>query len=337
MKAAVLYAPGDIRVEEVDLPQIKDNEVLIKVYSCGICGTDVHVFNGERKVEFPLIQGHEIAGKIVEIGKNVNRNLLNRRITIEPNFNCGECYFCRIGRNNLCLKKQTLGVTISGGFCEYINIPQKFIWPIPDKITYDEGALIEALTVGFHAVQKAEAKLGHKIIIFGLGVIGLSAVQFARQSGAQVCAVDLIDERLQLAKELGADVVFNATKEGKELNDRINEWGNGYINSAIEAAGVPRVQEQALNLIMPGGRLVLVGQSERPMQFTSFFATRKEIEIVGSIACLLDFPIVISLIDRGIIKAKHLITHKFKLDQLKDAYGTIENLEALKVVIHCQE
>lgn len=337
MRAAILHKPGDIRIEDMPLTKIKDDEVLVKVHSCGICGTDFHVFKGDREINFPLIQGHEISGEIVEVGNSVDKNLLNKRVAVEPNFTCGKCYYCRTGRFILCSQRQTLGITLPGGFAEYVKVPQNYVWTIKDNISYEEGALVETLTVGYHAVIRADVKLGNKVVVFGLGAVGLSVVQFARQSGAQVCAIDLVDERLQLAKELGAEVLFNPAKEGKDLDGKINEWSNGFVNIVFEATGVPKVQEQALNIVMAGGKLVIVGQSSNPMRVPSLLVSRREIEIVGTLACLFDFPTVIDLLERNIVKAKPLITHTFKLAQLQDAYKVIENQEAIKVVINCQQ
>lgn len=336
MKAAVLHAPGDIRIENVTNPKIKENEVLVQIYSCGICGTDFHVYKGEREVQLPLIQGHEIAGKVVEIGKNVSKNLLNERVTIEPNFTCGKCFFCKTGRYNLCRNRQTLGLTIPGGFCEYVAVPQEYVWKMSENISYDEGAIVEPLTVGFHAVERANIRLGQRVVVFGLGIIGLSIVQCAKHAGAQVCAVDLVESRLELAKNLGADKTLNASIGEVILESDINEWSKGYIDVTFEAVGVPAVQEHALRMVRPGGKVILVGQSASPMKLSSLFVTRREIEIIGSLACLLDFPIVIEMLDRGVIKGKPLITHRFKLEEVKKAYEMIENKEAIKVVLQCQ-
>lgn len=336
MKAAVLYAPGDIRIENVAKPIIKENEVLVQIYSCGICGTDFHVYKGEREVKFPLIQGHEIAGKIVEVGKDVSKDLLNKRVTVEPNFACGKCFFCKIGRYNLCEKKETLGLTIDGGFCEYVAVPKEYAWEISNDLSYDEGSIVEPLTVGFHAVERANIRLGGKVVVFGLGIIGLSIVQFAKIAGLQVCAVDLVEERLKLAEELGAEQTFNASMESSKLESLIKQWGKGYIDGAFEAVGVPSVQELALGMVRRGGKLILVGQSTKPMRLSSFFATRNEIEIIGSLACLLDFPTVIEMLEKGIIQGKPLITHRFEIDEVQKAYEVIENKEAIKVVLQCQ-
>ena len=337
MKAAVLHTKQEIRIEDLPALEIKQNEVLVKIFSCGICGTDFHVYTGEREVKLPLIQGHEIAGKIVKVGKKVSKDLVNKRVAIEPNFSCGKCFFCKKGRHNLCENKQTLGLTLPGGFCEYIAIPQEYAWEISEKISYDEGALVEPLTVGLHAIERADVRVGQKIVIFGLGIIGLSLVQFAKLAGAKVCAIDLINERLELAKKFGADKVFNASTEGTTLDEKIKKWSNGYIDCVFEAVGVPKVQEEAISIVRPGGKVVLVGQSGEPMKLSSFVATRKELDIIGTIACLYDFPTVIDFLDKGLINAGLLITHRFNMNQTKEAYKVIQNKEAIKVVLHCQE
>lgn len=333
MKAAVLYGPEDSRFEDVPCPTIKDDEVLVEVHSCGICGTDFHVYKGDREVQFPLIQGHEISGKVVEIGKEVNKDLLNTRVTIEPNFTCGKCFFCKTGRYNLCQSRQTLGLTLPGGFSEYLAVPKEYVWKISDQMSYDEGAIVEPLTVGFHAVERADIHLGQKVVIFGLGIIGLSIVQFAKLAGAQTCAVDMVEQRLEVATQLGADKTFNASIEDSKLDEKIAKWSNGCVDRVFEAVGVPAVQEQALRIVRPGGKLILVGQSESPMKLSSLYVTRREIEIIGTLACLLDFPTVIDLLDKGIIDAKSLITHRFNLNQVKEAYEVIEKKEAIKVVL----
>jgi 2-desacetyl-2-hydroxyethyl bacteriochlorophyllide A dehydrogenase len=338
MKAAVLQKVRDIRIEDLPDLEIKNNEVLVKIYSCGICGTDFHVYTGERKVQLPLIQGHEIAGEVVQVGKDVSNKLLNKRVAIEPNFSCGKCFFCKIGRHNLCENKLTLGLTIPGGFSEYVALPQEYIWEISDKISYDDGALIEPLTVGFHAIERANVGLGQKVVIFGLGIIGLSIVQFAKLAGAKICAVDLLEERLELAKKFGADITFNASaKEPSDLAEAIKNWGNGYIDCVFEAVGVPKVQEMAIDIVRPGGKFIVVGQSGIPMKLSSLNATRKEIDILGSIACLFDFPTVIDFLNRGLLITKPLITHKFSLNNVEEAYNKIQNKEAIKVMLHCQD
>jgi len=337
MKAAVLYAPGNICIEEVPYLKIKDDEVLVQVYSCGICGTDFHVYKGEREVKLPLIQGHEIAGKVVEVGKKVDKELLNKRVTIEPNFTCGKCFFCKTGRYILCENRRTLGLSLSGGFAEYLAIPAEYIWEISEHISYDEGAIVEPLTVGFHAVDRANIRVGQKVVVFGLGIIGLSIVQFAKLAGAQICSVDLVEDRLELASQLGAEKTINAAQEGSNLDSAINEWSNGSIDRIFEAIGLPFVQEQALRLVRPGGKLILVGQSENPMKLSSLFVTRREIEIIGTLACNYDFPTVIDLLNKGYLTGKPLITHRFNLNQVKEAYEAIERKEAIKVVLHCQK
>lgn len=142
--------------------------------------------------------------------------------------------------------------------------------------------------------------MGQKVVVFGLGIISLSIVQFAKLAGAQICAIDLVEQRLGLAKQLGADKTLNASIGGSNLDLIISQWNKGYVDSVFEAVGVPSVQEQALLIVKPGGKVILVGQSVNPMRLSSFFATQKEIEIIGSLACLLDFPTVIDLLDRAL-------------------------------------
>jgi L-iditol 2-dehydrogenase len=193
MKAAVLHTPGNISTEERPDPKIKDDEVLVQIYSCGICGTDFHVYKGEREVKLPLIQGHEIAGKVVEVGKKVTKELLNKRVAIEPNFTCGKCFYCKTGRYILCENRKTLGLSLPGGFAEYLAISAEYVWEIGEDISYDDGAIVEPLTVGFHAVDGQIIRVGQKVVVFGLGIIGLSIVQFAKLAGAQICSVDLVE------------------------------------------------------------------------------------------------------------------------------------------------
>jgi len=217
MQAAVLEKPGTIHIQQVDKPAPAAGEVLIKVTLAGICGSDHSMYRGKLQGALPVIPGHEAIGEIAAIGSGVSGFAVGQRVTIQPNFGCGDCPLCRAGRRNICPAKVRLGVDCNGVFADYVTAPANYVWPIPDGLSDEVAVLTEPLAVAAHGINQAPPRPGDRVLVFGAGVIGLLTLQLARLRGAEVTACDLADQRLALARQLGAARAING-KESLSLS-----------------------------------------------------------------------------------------------------------------------
>ena len=268
MKAAFLYKPGDVRIEKIDIPKIETDDVLIKIKAVGICGSDIHYFKhgniGDCIVKEPLILGHEAAGEIVEVGENAKNWKVGDRVTIEPGVPCRKCNFCREGRYNLCKDVIFMATPpINGAFTEYIAYPEDFLFRLPDNLSYEEGAMMEPLSVGVYSAKRGNVEPGKTVAILGMGTIGLVTLQAARAFGAsKIIVTDIEQSRLDFAKELGADYALNAREDINILN-KISNFAQNGVDVTIETAGEATTCQQCISIVKKGGTVVLVGQSEK--------------------------------------------------------------------------
>lgn len=323
MKAAVMLKPNELVIQDVPVPELADDEVLIETHASGLCGSDLHIFRGHRSdVSFPHISGHEAAGKVAKVGPKVTKVKVGDRVAIEPNFGCGVCEICRKGTSNLCFSKKTLGLNLPGCFAEYVKAPERYVWPIPDSMSYLEGALVEPTTVAVHAVNHAEIKIGDKVLVIGAGPIGLLILQCAKLAGAEVTVVDVARPRLEVAKSLGAD----RTSDGKELSSR-------EFDRVIDAAGVSATLNLGLKVLKPGGTMVLVGLGGEPLTFDGMVLVRQEIKLKGIVACSDEFPRTIQLVSAGKINVKALANYTLKLEEIERGLKLMEDKTAIKPVV----
>ncbi len=322
MKAAVLLEPELIEIQDVPLPRVSGDEVLIEIHAVGLCGTDLSVFKGRRAVRFPHISGHEAAGKVVKIGPGVKRIRVGDRVAIEPNLRCGVCEICRRGTFNLCPSKETLGLTLPGCFAEYAKVPEAYAWKIPDSMTYLEGALVEPASVAVHAVNNLGIRLGDSVLVLGAGPIGLLAMQCARLAGGEVTISDIAANRLEVALELGAD----HTTDGRDLKERT-------FDRVIDAAGMPATFLGALSLVKPGGTAVLVGASGMPVTLDPITIVRQEINIKGVVACTDEFPRTIELIGKRKLLVKPVANYELRFEEIEKGLRLIEEKSAVKPVV----
>lgn len=337
MKGAVLHGPREIKIEEVEEPKIKDGEVLIETHVVGICGTDVHIYQGHWPVSYPLILGHECCGHIVQERGKTTKLKKGQRVVIQPNFSCGECSLCRMNRENLCFNKIRLGVDVAGCFAEYVKAPERYIWPIPDSIPDEWGSMIEPLAVAIRAVRRIDSLLGRRVMVLGGGPIGLFVLQVAKQGGATVFLADLIEERIELAAELGADKVIHVNHHDLCEYIRSQTSGEG-VDVVVEAAGATRTIEQAIEMVKPGGKIILVGLPSGIMGLPPASIVRKEIEISGSlIYSYEDFHQAVQIVAEGRVKLSPLISHVFSLEDIDQAFNTLEKRQGIKVLIRVKE
>ncbi|MEW5760378.1 MAG: zinc-binding dehydrogenase [Candidatus Thermoplasmatota archaeon] len=325
MKAAVFYGKGELKIEDVGKPERKQGEVLVKVSACGICRTDLHYLHGTPTFKKPpIILGHEISG-IVEEGDEEFK--VGDRVLIPPVFACGKCFFCRTGRGTICTKQKMVGNHIDGGFAEYISVPSSDIFHLPNEIPIEEGCIIsDAISTPYHAVvNRARIKPGEKVAVFGCGGLGLAVIQLCALSGANVIGIDIKEEKLKLAKKFGATEVINASDD---IAKTIRKMSGGGVDAAIEAIGNPKTIQQAYESVRWGGRVIVVGFTEKDITINAGRMMFREIEIKGSLGCgLRDYPKVIDMAKSGKLKVKEMVTHKFRLEEINKGFELLEKGE----------
>lgn len=300
MKAVQITRPSEMKVVEMEKPVCGKDEVLLKIKYAGFCGSDLNSYRGNNGMaNFPLIPGHEIGAEIAEVGANVPDTLkMGMTVTINPYTNCGQCPSCRNRRYNACEHNETLGVQRQGAMREFFAIPWEKVIPV-HGVSARDCALIEPMSVGFHAVNRAQVTDTDTVMVIGCGMVGMGAVIRSVVRGATVIAVDVDDEKLDIVHEVGADFTINSTKEN--LHERLQEITNGAgPDVVIEAVGAPFTQRQALEEIAFTGRMVCIGYAKKDTELTTSLFVKKELDIRGSRNALPeDFQGVIKYLSRG--------------------------------------
>src|SRR6267378_7676710 len=275
MHAAVLHGPRDIRIESRPLLAPGDGEAVVQVFASGLCGTDYRIWNGDRAVQYPLILGHEFIGEVVAVGPDVQTLQPGQKVAVEPNYSCGVCPLCREGNRNLCLSRTAIGIDVDGGFAEQARLPARCCWPAPPEIGDDQLMLAEPLAVVVRAVGRGEARRGERAAVLGVGALGLLAIQLLKSRGLAVLAIGRTDRREGLARELGADE-FTTTSSGRAPEVARSFSGREGVDLLVETAGTGAAVEQAVELVRPGGRLVLTGLPHEPSTVGFFGVVRRE-------------------------------------------------------------
>lgn len=338
MKAAVLHAIGDIRLEEVPTPQIGNSEVLLKVKACGVCGTDVHFLHGEWTVNMPLIPGHEFSGEIAEIGKDIQTISIGDRASIDPNVVCGVCKNCRrTQRSHLCSNIKAIGVDVNGAFAEYVKAPEEVVYHLPDNVDFETGAMSEPVGCAIRGFDKTRTTLGDTVVIIGAGPMGLILLQMALlQGAAKVLTLEPIEGRRKIAEKLGAHRTINPIEEDASKVIAEETEGNG-PEVVFEAVGSAKTIELALDLAGRGSRVNLFGVAPETdiVKIKPFMLYDKELEISASYRDPFTFDRAIQLLANDRIDVKSLITHDFPLSRINDAFQTFmtKKEEAIKLMI----
>lgn len=343
MKAVILYGPNNFDSGEFDKPQIGDNDILLKMKSAAICGTDIRILEGKKTkgVRYPSIIGHEICGIIDEIGKNVKCYNIGDKVAIANVMPCKSCHSCLTGRENACLNRKAIGYEYNGGFAEYVLIPDIFVdggnvVKLPENVSFEEGALIEPLACCIRGMKNAGTGFNDTVLILGAGPIGLMHLQLAKIAGAkQVIVSEPINSRREKALKLGADRVVNPNEE--DLSKIITTMTDGIgADIIIMAIGVPAIVNSTIKLCRKGGTVNLfagfAGTGESTIEVNTIHYN--EITLNGSTAYkredyLQSKDIVVS----KKINLKEIITHRFKIDEFKKAYEVCKSGEGLKVII----
>ena len=323
MKSVCLKSPGDISLVDVALPKRSGTEVLIKVRSAGICGSDIGAYKGVNPlVSYPRIIGHEIAGEVVEVAEDEVELMPGDRVIIEPYVYCGTCYPCSIGHTNCCENLTVRGVHIEGGMAEYITHPRKLVHKAPASIPWEFLPMAEPLVISMHAVGQAEVKAGEHVVITGAGQIGLLAAQYALTLGAIPVVVDPVDERLALARTLG--VVHTLNPVGTDAVAAVKEITKGRMAEAvIECSGDARAIRGAIDYVSYAGRIALVGWPKSDIPLPTALFTKKELTVRGSRNSVGQFPESLRLIAEGKVNVQALLT---KTVSMADTAATVVDI-----------
>jgi L-iditol 2-dehydrogenase len=341
MKALLLKEYKVLEMTEMPEPQIGSDDLLVQVKACGICGSDIHGFDGStgRRVP-PLVMGHEASGVVSKTGGNVTQFQVGQRVTFDSTVYCGKCYFCRRGEVNLCDNRQVLGVSPGeyrrhGAFAEYVAVPQHIAYPIPDTLSFEHAAMIEAVSVAVHAVGLTSVRLGDTAVVVGSGMIGLLVIQALRLVGCgRVIAVDLDESRLRLAAELGAEVSINAGQ--RDVPKAVLDCTSGRgADVAMEVVGNTKALQTALASLRKGGTLTLIGNLSPKVELPLQSVVTRQIRVLGSCASSGEYPVCIDLLARKAIRVAPLISAVAPLTEgaawFQRLYGGDPN--AMKVIL----
>ena len=332
-----MTAPGKIEFQEISIPKINNNEVLVKIMRIGICGSDIHVYHGEHPyTEYPVTQGHEISGKIEKIGSKVQGFKLNDKVTIQPQVVCEECYQCTHGKYHICDDLKVMGFQTTGAGSEFFVVNSEKLIKLPSDMTYEQGAMIEPCAVGVHAVLKGGDISGFNILVLGAGPIGNLVAQSAKALGARaVMITDLSDFRLGIAKEVGIDFAINPTKQSlsKEIE---KSFGLDKADLIIECVGVNETIDTAINYARKGTDIVVVGVFSNNPEINLGFIQDRELRLIGNLMYQTeDYNKAIELVQSKKINLQPLMTKHFPFKDYLKAYEFIEITKdkALKVFI----
>jgi len=321
VKAAILHGPRDLRVESSTRPEVRGDEVLVRVTVAGLCGTDYRIWSGDRPVAYPRVMGHEFVGRVETIGAGVTRVAPGGHVAVEPNYSCGTCPLCWEGNKNLCLARTAVGIDVDGCFAELVRVPARCCWPAPAGVADEDLVLTEPLAVAVRAVGRADVRSGETVAIVGAGTLGLLAVQVARGHGARILVVSRTARRFALARDLGAEATH--TVEDGPLDARARAFsGREGVDCVIETAGTAEAVNHALALVRPGGRIILTGLPHESTPVEFFSVVRREITILGSMIYQDEFSEAMRLVADGTVKTRPLVSHRFPLAAIGDALAT---------------
>lgn len=325
MKAIVIPNPNEIEIRDIPMPEVKEGEALLKVKYVGICGADLASFTGNQPfTTYPRIPGHEFSAEIVEIPENDKGLKAGDIVTCNPYFNCGECYSCKRGFVNCCTDNQTMGVQRDGAFCEYIAMPVERIYK-GKGLSAEELALIEPFSISQHAVSRAEIKKTDNVLVIGAGPIGLFALLAAKQKCGRIVVADILDNRLALAKEYGADAVVNTKAQSLEEFTKEFTDGNGF-DVCIEACGAPETFLACIDNAAFAGNIILIGNGKRETSFNHSVLLKKELNVHGSRNALRDdFLNNIDIVAEGKADVMKMVSGVYGMENAIDAFEALRN------------
>jgi L-iditol 2-dehydrogenase len=314
MNALLLTEYKKLEMVDMPVPEIGSDDVLVRVRACGICGSDVHGYDGSTgRRRPPLIMGHEAAGEVSAFGGNVKDLKAGDRVTFDSTVYCGKCFFCSRGDVNLCDDRQVVGVAPveyrrHGAFAEFVSVPRRIIYRLPDSFPFEHAALIEAVSIGVHAVSITPVKLGETAVMVGVGMIGSVTLQAAKAAGCtRIIAVDVDDIKLERAKAIGATDTLNS--KNVDVKKAVLEMTNGHgADVAFESVGYSSSVATAIHAVRKGGTVTLIGNLSPDIELPLQYVVTRQIRLQGSCASCGEYPQCIDLMAKGIIKVAPLIS-----------------------------
>jgi D-arabinitol dehydrogenase (NADP+) len=316
VKAAVLEAVKKLSIKtDVPEPAIGPKDVLVRAKACGICGTDVHIWEGDFFPTFPLVPGHELAGEVVRVGAEVEGLRAGDRVAVDPTVTCEECHFCMINRQNHCLKWNAVGVTRDGGFAELVRVPAKNCYRF-ESVSFSEAAFCEPLACVVFGQDRARIDIGSEVLILGAGPIGQLHLQASRVNGAaSVTVVDVVESKLDLARQLGAHEAVIADNALEQKLKKVAPYG---FDVVIDATGIAKVMQDSIKYVKNGGRYLVFGVCgpHETIQVSPFEIYRRDLEIIGSFAIRRTYDRAFKLMERGAVKVEKLIHEAMPVEEL---------------------
>lgn len=340
----VLHGKNDIRMEEREIPTPKPNQVLVRINTVGICGTDVHYWQhatlGPYTLKKPMVLGHESSGIVAGLGSEVKGFKIGDRIALEPGVPCRICEHCKTGKYNMCEEIRFFAnPPDDGALARYVAHDADFCYKIADNMTMEDGALLEPLSVAVHATRRANVTIGQKILVLGAGPVGLVNLLTAKAMGAsKVLITDVVNSRLQMAKDIGADEILNVggMKQSEIVEEVLKRLG-GRPDAALECAGVASSLETAVLAVKSRGAVVAIGLGAERVELPIVDAAIREVDILGVFRYTNTWPTAIEMVSSGKVNLKGLTRAHFKLEQSKEAFNKFLKGDVVKVFIHCDD
>lgn len=335
MKAFQLFAKQNLRLVELPEPKIGENDVLLKIRKVGICGTDLHIYNGGMIVPLPLVLGHEFVGDVVKIGSGVTKVKVGDRVVAEHVIGCGICLYCQQGKRNLCKTPMVIGLHKAGALAEYLAIPSELVYTLPNELSYDQGVLVEPLSIAVYAVRNTQVRVGDTVAVVGQGPIGLLVDQVAKYAGATIFGFDRHKNRLQFAQKQG--YIFQGIDITKQnFSDEFKKMVSGDgADVVFEAVGSDSSAELALELARATGQVTILGVFEHNVQINMMQIVKKELRVQGSWTCIFSFPQSLLLLKSKAIDTTNFITHRYPFTETVKAFqeASADKTNKIKSVI----
>lgn len=328
MKSAVFYGKHDLRVEEHEMPKVGPKDVLIQVKACGVCGTDVHIYEGDKgaaEVTPPTILGHEFSGVIAEVGSEVTNYKAGDRVCIDPNCYCGACEPCRNGVVHYCEHMIGYGTTVNGGFAEYCAVNERQVYKLGDNTSFEQGAMTEPVACCLHGMDMCEIRPGHQVVVIGGGMIGLLMLQLSRLAGAaKVALLEPVESKREVGKKLGADICIDPIHE--DVKARLKEEGMTWVNTVIECVGRPSTIEQAIDIAGNKAVVMMFGltKPDETISVKPFEIFRKELVLKASYINPYTQKRALDLINSGRLDVSSMVYEVADLDELADILSNPE-------------
>ena len=322
MKSAVFYGKHDMRVVDIKKPELNENDVLIEVRACGVCGTDVHIYEGDEgsaSVTPPTILGHEYSGIIVSIGENVKNFKIGDRVAVDPNWYCGNCTPCRNGEVHYCENMISYGVTIDGGFAQYSAVNERQVYLLGDNTSFEQGAMAEPVACCLHGIDMCDIKPGSQVVVIGGGMIGLLMMQLARVAGAnKIALLEPVESKREVAKKLGADLCIDPINS--DVKKELEKNGFDWVNTVIECVGKPVTIEQAISIAGNRATVMMFGltKPQETINVRPFEFFQKEIVLKSSFINPCTQKRALDLIDTRKIDVKSMIYEVCGLEKLEE-------------------